>query len=228
MLHDRVAEEAPTSLSYLTALEELTIRGEKVLRAANEYLYRPQFKRAPRLPVSLQVLRIDVSPEARLDPFWWTFDYVASASATIPVLELRVRILTLNIVSRPPVREGCTAYNSLPEGLSSLRLCSERIKIASAIGPDMGSEATAERELCLFFLLSPQSYTEFRVCAPDGGPPMAAPELAIGSLIDQQLKSTARFESLGALADAMRRTPEAQTLDIEVLQDEQCLRVTRL
>ncbi len=232
VLHDRVAEKAPTSLRYLMALEELTICGEECLRAANEFLFRPDDDpRSPLLPVSLQVLRIDASPKARLDPFWWWFDYEAAASATIPVLELRVQTLALTIFGRGREWESSTGRSCLPEGFSSLQLCTERIELDTCRSIDMRSSGQivhAEQELCLFFLFAPPGYNEFRIYAPDGGPPMAAPQLKIGSRIDQQLDCTASFHSLGVLGNAMRRTPEAQSLDIDLLQDQQCLRIVRL
>jgi len=54
---------------------------------------------------------------------------------------------------------------------------------------------------------------------------MTAPRLEIHSRHDKQLGSTASFGSLAALAEAMRRTPGAQGLEISLPRDQQCLRI---
>ena len=191
VLHDRVAQEEPASLSYLTALKELTIWGVKGPMAANEFLFRPQFPRSPLLPPSLQVLRIDASPEARLNPFWSYFKHEAAASAVVPVLALRTQILSLSIRNRTPAGEDCMGSSSLAEGFSCLRLRTERIELDTARDPAMRScEVTAEQELCLFCLWAPRSYDELRIYAPDGALPMTAPDwqsavILTGSWISQ-------------------------------------------
>ena len=218
------------SLSYLAALEELTVVGDKCMRAANSYLYQQQARPGPLLPASLQVLRLGSSDEAWLEPFRWHLSYEAAASGVIPTLELQARILVLNITISSSAAEtaGFAGMSSLPTGFASLRMRAERIQLDAAdtlVNRPFG--VSAEEDLCRYFLAAPQSYSDFRIYSPDGGLAMAAPKLEIHSRHDTQLNSAASFGSLGALGEAMRCTSAGQTLDISLLRDQQCLRIIR-
>ena len=223
-----IEAERPVLLGYLTALEELTVQGEECARIASSFFSRDR-ERGPALPGSLQVLRLESAFEEGLQPFLWSPDYHAAAPGVIPTLELRARTLFLHVaVSSSTVRTGSTGMSSLPTGFGSLWIRAERVHLdAGETLAERPCPVTAEQDLCRYLLLAPPSFSEFRMYSPADGPPMAAPELDIYSCFDKQLGSTARFDSLEALAAAMRRTPEAKTLEFSLLRDQQCLQIIR-
>ncbi len=132
-LHGRVEGENSMSLSYLAALEELTVVGDKCMHAANTYLYQQQAQPGPLLPASLQVLRLGSSDEAWLEPFRWHLDYHAAAPEVIPTLELRAQNLALNLaISTSTAQTRYLGSSSLPKGFASLWIRAERIRLDAA------------------------------------------------------------------------------------------------
>jgi len=226
----------PLCLGHLTALEELTVHGRdcgQLTRDFFDQLGQPGVE--PALPASLKVLRLG-GPAWGIHPFSWgdppynpTWPK-APAFITIPVLELHGHGMLL-LFDGSSTSQGERANSCcLPPGFESLRICTERISLHTTGTPNVvwrPKDTPPAEELCRFCEVAPQCYKEIRICAPPGGLPMAAPAIRLQSHDGLEHGSTGTFGTLDSLAEAMAQCPEAGTLAISVLQDEQCLRITR-
>lgn len=241
----------PLRIGHLTALQEFTVRGYDCGSYIHHFFdQQGQAGAEPALPTSLRVLRLgDLA--SGLDPFFKDPTEAAVASVTIPVMELRAERVLLCFGGSADL-DGHADSSWLPPGFDSLHLCTERIALnrVRPSGVTWCPETTPpEEQLCRFFAVAPECYTEFRICTPPGGPPTASPDVELEVDLESESESDwnsdsesaweavsdsgpqrgrgVRFDSLGALAEAMKRTPVGGSLDICLGHDQQYVRITR-
>ena len=259
--------QIPLRIGHLTALQELTVRGSDLAVGLYVHHFFDQQGQAgaePALPTSLRVLRFGESA-SRLCPFIMYPRPAAVAPVTIPVLDFHAENLVL-ILGRPGGAADIHGHADdcfLPDGFETLQLCTECIAFnrVRPSGVTWCPETTPpEEQLCQFFAVAPECYTDFRICAPPGKPPTAAPDVELegdsesesepdwnsdaesdweavsdngpqsGRAVSSDGKQRgrgARFDSLGALAEAMTGTSVGGSLDICLGHDQQYVRITR-